>query len=552
MLTSRESVSRNDVSLLAAFASAGRKCNAIKKECEPNGNCDKLGSPYVHGHEMRSRSVHYEFAGNGCCRGPSVTRWEHAGDHMNYGQCRNECAKRSDCSSFEVNGCGRGSAGDPSKCHNACWLYFGIGTRVHGSAECGSTDGNQLCFRKPATDSINDSGICRGGSVPASCEQKPHPEHRRLCACRVTPVPKPKHPLVWMLAPSGQSCSKMCLDRHATCDAASLEALNNDDMLVAFAITKAGNACKTIKKGMDHRLDPYVGESEGFEFAGNGCCRGASVTRWENAGDHMTYEQCRNECAIRSECSSFEVNGCGQNAGDPSQCHRACWLFFGDGRSVHGSSACGVTDGSQRCFRRSSGSCWTGSSTAVSCEQSDYGHNNRRLCPCKMQARPFRAPWNGDSTQLTNWDSWCDNEIKAKGCRACQELNGAGKFCLDRCSSQCPLKLDRAAETCFSNIKTHGCSFCSGGSCTAQCDMACSHLLKCWAILPTGCALNALAEVKSRGDEINWFVDPNPRSITFEGCHGRVVDFNKYCGVANARMYWESTHQPFVFQNAGD
>ena len=49
---------------------------------------------------------------------------------------------------------------------------------------------------------------------------------------------------------------------------------------------------------------------------------------------------------------------------------------------------------------------------------------------------PFNPPWNDDNT--TNWNDWCNFELN-EGCYACENMQGAGTYCIDQCAAfGCP------------------------------------------------------------------------------------------------------------------
>ena len=49
---------------------------------------------------------------------------------------------------------------------------------------------------------------------------------------------------------------------------------------------------------------------------------------------------------------------------------------------------------------------------------------------------PFNPPWNDGNT--TNWNDWCNFELN-EGCYACENMQGAGTYCIDQCAAfDCP------------------------------------------------------------------------------------------------------------------
>jgi prepilin-type N-terminal cleavage/methylation domain-containing protein len=49
---------------------------------------------------------------------------------------------------------------------------------------------------------------------------------------------------------------------------------------------------------------------------------------------------------------------------------------------------------------------------------------------------PFNPPWNDGNT--TNWNDWCNFELN-EGCYACENMQGAGTYCIDQCAAfGCP------------------------------------------------------------------------------------------------------------------
>ena len=49
---------------------------------------------------------------------------------------------------------------------------------------------------------------------------------------------------------------------------------------------------------------------------------------------------------------------------------------------------------------------------------------------------PFNPPWNDGNS--TNWNDWCNFELN-EGCYACENMEGAGMYCLEQCAeSGCP------------------------------------------------------------------------------------------------------------------
>ena len=101
-------------------------------------------------------------------------------------------------------------------------------------------------------------------------------------------------------------------------------------------------------------------ELPGFEFVGNGACRGAAVLRWDmhDAGAPSTINACAAACAEAGDsCVAFEIWGC---LATPGTCAgQSCWIMHGQVR--HGddvtvqAAATYYSDpasGNEKCFQK--------------------------------------------------------------------------------------------------------------------------------------------------------------------------------------------------------
>ena len=90
---------------------------------------------------------------------------------------------------------------------------------------------------------------------------------------------------------------------------------------------------------------------DGYEYAGNGCCRGPAATTWNMRQDPSTLEECFLICHDDPNCNAVEINGCGAESATTDRCSARCYNFYGNAAGPMVVNRC-VTNGDQKCFRR--------------------------------------------------------------------------------------------------------------------------------------------------------------------------------------------------------